>query len=337
MTSSQNSDAPGSGVSGLLNLILKLVVSGGLLAYLITQSDLDTFADAVHDANVSLFVLAIGFFVLSNALGAGQWYLLLRAQRLAISFRQAAVFYWVGVFFNNVLLGNIGGDALRIYDIRRLTGNSTGGAAATVMDRFVGLFSTCLLALTAWALIAEVRIVGIVTVLGPVWIGLSVVLAAGLSRRFGQRLQSLANRFLPERGAQIFAEVRQSVFVYRERKQLLLLAWVISLGVQFSRVLVYWTAGLAVGLDMDTLPYFIGFQPLAAVIAALPISIGGLGVRESVLVELFGQVGIVQSQAFALSLLGYAAGIAASLFGGVAFVLRRVQPVSEMDTEEVTA
>jgi len=69
------------------------------------------------------------------------------------------------------------------------------------------------------------------------------------------------------------------------------------------------------------------------VIAALPISIGGLGVREGVLVELFGRVGIIESQAFALSLLGYAAGIAASLLGGIAFVLRRVQPPVEKATE----
>ena len=82
---------------------------------------------------------------------------------------------------------------------------------------------------------------------------------------------------------------------------------------------------------MSTLPYFIGFQPLAAVIASLPISIGGLGVREGVLVELFGRVGIIESQAFALSLLGYAAGITASLFGGIAFIFRRVQPASEGD------
>lgn len=317
----------GSRIPGILNVVLKLVVSGGLLAYLVLGTDTSTFSAALRAADVSLFLLAIGFFVLSNALGAGQWYLLLRAQDLSISKAQAIIFYWVGVFFNNVLLGNIGGDALRIYDIRRLTGSSRRGAAATVMDRFIGLFSTCTLALAAWVLMAEVRVVGLVTVLGPVWLALAILLAAGLSRRLGNRLQGLADRFLPDRGARIFAEVRDSVFVYRQRTRLLALAWGISMGVQFSRILVYWTAGLAVGLEMSTLPYFIGFQPLAAVIAALPISIGGLGIREGVLVELFGRVGIIESQAFALSLLGYAAGIAASLLGGIAFIVRRVQPV----------
>ena len=124
-------ESPLSRISGILNLLLKLIVSGGLLAYLVIQTDLSTFTATVRGADIRLFAVATGFFVLSNALGAGQWYLLLRAQNLAVSVGQAVVFYWVGVFFNNVLLGNIGGDALRIYDIRRLTGSSGGGAAST--------------------------------------------------------------------------------------------------------------------------------------------------------------------------------------------------------------
>ncbi len=317
----------------LLKTGIKLCVSVGLIVYLGSQLALDDLAGIFAQMRPDLFVGAVLFFVLSNCLGTVQWFLLLRAQDLPVSFRQALIFYFIGVFFNNVLLGNIGGDALRIYDIKRLTGSSRRGAAATVMDRFIGLFSTCTLALAAWALIADVRVVSLITVLGPVWLALAIVLAAGLSRRLGRRLQALADRLLPARGARIFADVRDSVFVYRQRTHLLTLAWVISLGVQFSRILVYWTAGLAVGLQMSSLPYFIGFQPLAAVIAALPISIGGLGVREGVLIELFGRVGIIESQAFALSLLGYAAGIAASLLGGIAFILRRVQPVESAQEE----
>ena len=71
--------------------------------------------------------------------------------------------------------------------------------------------------------------------------------------------------------------------------------------------------------------FFVAFQPVAAVIAALPISIGGLGVRENIMVELFSSIGSVESAALAMSLLGYAAGIIASLLGGIAFVMRRVE------------
>lgn len=313
------------------DLVAKLLVSGGLLYWLIAQSDLATFANILQHTNVGLFVLAAGFFVLSNALGAIQWFLLLRGQALAISLRQVVVLYWVGVFFNNVLLGNIGGDAIRIYDMRRLTGETSRAAAATFMDRFIGLFSTCCLALGACVLVAEVRRPGLWSVLVPVWAALVCLLAMGLSQRLGALVERVVYHLLPMRIARIFEELRRNVVVYRHKAPLLILVWCVSLSVQFSRILVYWTAGAAVGLEVG-LRYFIGFQPVAAIVAAVPISVGGLGVREGVLVELFGGIGVEESLAFATSILGYAAGILASLLGGIAFIVRRIQP-----TEAVAA
>jgi uncharacterized protein (TIRG00374 family) len=307
------------------DVVAKLLVSGGLLYWLLSESDLETFSGILQRTDGRLFLLAAVFFVLSNALGAGQWYLLLRGQELAVSLRQAVVLYWVGVFFNNVLLGNIGGDAMRIYDMRRLTGETSRAAAATFMDRFVGLFSTCCLALGACLVVAEVRRPGIVSVLLPVWLGLVALLAMGLSRRLGHLVERVMGRLLPARLSGILEELRRNVGVYRHKGALLVLVWVVSLGVQSSRILVYWAAGIAVGLEVG-LRYFVAFQPMAAIVAAVPISIGGLGVREGVLVELFGGVGVDESLAFATSILGYAAGILASLLGGIAFVVRRIQP-----------
>ena len=119
---------------------LKIAISFVLLGYLVHQVDVGKLGNVFEHAVLGPFVLAIGFFVLSNVLGSVQWFLLLRAQAIAISFWQAMVSYFVGAFFNNVLLGNIGGDALRVYDIRRLTGTTSGGMAATLIDRFIGLF-----------------------------------------------------------------------------------------------------------------------------------------------------------------------------------------------------
>ena len=314
------------------NVGLKLLVSAGLLYYLLQRSDLEAFAAAFAGIAFSLFGLAVLFFVVSNALGAFQWFLLLRAQELHISLRQAVVFYWIGVFFNNVLLGNIGGDALRIYDVRRLTGQISGGAAATVMDRFIGLFSTCSLALLSYFLEAGVRSADLVTFLFPVWAGLAVLLAMGLSRRAGSFLERFATRLLPARLADMVSSLRRSIVIYRHRPGLLLGVWGVSLAVQFCRILVYWSAGLAVGLGAD-LVYFIAFQPVAAIIAAQPISLGGLGVRENVFVGLFRQVGAADDVSLAMSLLGYAAGIVASLVGGIAFVIRKVEARYTRDSD----
>lgn len=308
----------------LINAGLKLLISAGLLGYLAYSVDVPRLGNVFAQTVLWPFAAAVCFFVLSNLLGSFQWYLLLRAQSIQISFWQALVFYFVGVFFNNVLLGNIGGDALRIYDIRRLTGTTSGGMAATLTDRFVGLFSTCSLALAAILIAAEVSVAGVLSMLVPIWMALLVLLAMGLSRRIGGRLESMAAAFLPRRLGSLLGDLRASIVVYRRQVPLLAAVLGISVGVQFCRILVYWSAGLAVGLNAGLL-YFVCFQPVAAIVAALPISIGGLGVRENSLVRLFGGVGVSPEVATAMSLLGYVAGVIASLLGGAAFVLRRVE------------
>ena len=313
-----------------VNTGLKVCVSGFLLYYLLAQMDLGGLRQELARTRIEFFALAVLFFVASNVLGAVQWHRLLLAQDLKVSFRQAIVFYFVGVFFNNVLLGNIGGDALRIYDIRRLTGSATAGVAATVVDRFIGLFSTCTLALGAYLALDADNV--LVPALAPVWVALVVLLALGFSQRLGHLAEGAAQRFLPGALANPLVALRRSFGIYRHRAGLLLSVWLVSLGVQLSRILVYWSAGLAVGMDPGLL-YFVCFQPVAAVVAALPISVGGLGVREGTLVQLFAGLGVAAEKATAMSLLGYSAGILASLLGGVAFVLRRVERASEADDD----
>lgn len=310
-----------------LNIGVKLLVSCGLILYLASGMDWQKLGEVFARIAPSFFATAVLFFVLSNCLGAVQWFLLLRAHDLRVNFKQALVFYFVGVFFNNVLLGNIGGDAMRIYDIRRLTGQSSGGVAATIMDRFIGLFSTCTLALLAYPLLTEVPKDSLVAILVPVWWGLVVILAMGLSRRIGSFLERQIVRFTPSLVGDLISRLRRSIVVYRHRIPLLLCVWLISLVVQLCRILVYWSAGMAIGMDPG-LFYFVCFQPVAAIVAALPISIGGLGVRENTLVELFAYLGIGKEVSTAMSLLGYLAGIVASLLGGIAFVIRRASPSS---------
>ncbi len=311
---------------------LKLLVSTGLVVLLLQQMDLRSVHEALISMTSAWFGVAVLLFAGSNVLGAAQWHALLRAQGICLPFRAALTSYFVGVFFNNLLLGNIGGDAIRVLDIRRMSGQASGGVAATLMDRFIGLLSTCTLALAAYPMIADPRRAWLVSALVPVWLGLVAFLAMGLSRRLGAGVESALARFAPARIADACGSLRRSIVVYRDRGALLVGLFALSSVVQLCRILVYWAAGLALGL-MPGLIYYICFQPVAAILAALPISVGGVGIRESALVALFSGAGAERELSLAMSVLGYLAGIVASLLGGVAFVARRrlPPPPSESD------
>ena len=69
--------------------------------------------------------------------------------------------------------------------------------------------------------------------------------------------------------------------------------------------------------------YFCIFVPLITLGEALPISIFGIGVRDSLYVFFFAQGGASREQALALALVYVLITIVYSLVGGALFLLRR--------------
>ena len=92
----------------------------------------------------------------------------------------------------------------------------------------------------------------------------------------------------------------------------------------------YWT-GRALGVHAPLWSFF-AFVPLIALAAAVPISFGGIGVRENFGALLFRRVGVEPTAAFSMEFLAYLVTLTASLIGGASFVLRgakEVRPAAE--------
>ena len=65
----------------------------------------------------------------------------------------------------------------------------------------------------------------------------------------------------------------------------------------------------------------LAFMPAVAIAQVLPISVGGLGVREGAFVLFLGPLGVPAGQAVALGLLVYGLNLAVSLLGAPAFAV----------------
>ncbi|OGG46622.1 MAG: hypothetical protein A3F84_02915 [Candidatus Handelsmanbacteria bacterium RIFCSPLOWO2_12_FULL_64_10] len=308
----------------ILLVLLKAGVSIGLMAIFFVEIDWPDVMAAVEAADVRLLWGAAGLFLASNLLGAVQWDLLLRAQGIVLPHLHVQGLYVVGVFFNNFLISNIGGDAVRVYDLRRVTGEGSPAFAATFVDRFVGLFTMTTFSLVAylaspgtWGFGLLIPIVGLCAVLAG-------VLAVGFSRRISGLLEHVGRRLLPLPLGDRIGKVRGSFILYRSRMGTLAVVLCLSVLVQVLRVAVYYSVSEAMRLGVS-FRHFLVFIPMIAVVAAVPISFGGIGVRENFGALLFQRVGVGLAPSLALMFLGYLAGIVASLVGGVVFVVRRVK------------
>ncbi len=307
--------------------IIKLVVSLVLVAAIVWQVG----PDAVIPESIfwSYLAAAVVVFLISNIMGARQWKILLKIAQIDLSSAMATRAYFVGLFFNNFLIGNVGGDVLRALDVRRHAGHTRPGGAAAgvatiVMDRFLGFFTMMWFAgLAALADRQHVKIATAIFTLIALFVILGVILT---SRRVGRKTDTLVIRLLPKRMADKIVELRAGFVDMRQRPMELVGAAAISVMVQGMRILVHYLCGRTVGLDIPLL-HFIAFIPLVSVAAAIPISTGGLGTREWAAVGLFGTLGVAGSSIVAMELLAHAITLLSSLPGAYVFITRDRRPL----------
>ena len=129
--------------------ILKIIVSTGLILFLFYKLGFKNVLTQIESANLFWFLLGIVIFTVSNLLGSVQWHLLLKASNINLQLQKVISFYFTGLFFNNFLVGYIGGDAVRIYDVSKFSGRNSHAISAVFFDRFIGFAVLTTMALGA--------------------------------------------------------------------------------------------------------------------------------------------------------------------------------------------
>ena len=101
---------------------LKIVVSGGLMYWLLRGVDLEKLWGTAQAASFSWFLAALAIYTVVVVVSAWRWGLLLHAQHVPLSFWSLTQSFLVATFFNNFLPSNIGGDVIRIHQRTAMIG-----------------------------------------------------------------------------------------------------------------------------------------------------------------------------------------------------------------------
>ena len=305
-----------------LIIIVKALISIGFISWVIHSSGIENIKQAFSSINPLLFVLAIICFAFSGVLGSLQWYLLLRHHDLDIKYREVLGHYFTGLFFNNFLLSYVGGDAVRIFAVGRKTQQATVAVSTTLADRAIGFFM-----LSGMSVIAFFAVTGIEkSKMFPIICGIFVIILLCFSlvifRKPGKIIGWLLKRTIPAKIYDAFRKIYYELRSLKSEPGMAVLYLLISFGIQFLRIIVHYFCALSIGISIEFHNFLI-FIPLVAIAASLPISIGGIGVREQSAEILFRAAGLAPGQATTMELLAFASGIIASIPGGLYFILTR--------------
>lgn len=311
---------------------LRLAVSAALVGWILAHADLAQVGRALAGAEVGPLLAALALIPVGWTCSVLRWRLLLCAQGGGAPVPYLARALLVGIFFNNLLPSTIGGDALRVWWTER-AGVRRGVALAVVFtDRFVGLLALMLFAAAAVAGSGAVlaRAPGLLGWVagGCLVLGVAAWLLFVPSRGVAALGAALAGR-LPGPARAFAAKAGAALGAFRGHRGALAGAFGLSLLLQAAVVANAWVMGAALRLSLPLAAWFL-FVPLAVFCQMLPVSINGIGVRESVWVFFLGLYDVPRETALAFAWLDYAGLLLQALIGGGVAALSPAQRPSEV-------
>jgi hypothetical protein len=213
----------------------------------------------------------------------------------------------IGSFFNTILPGLIGGDAVKAFYLYQVTGRGSLTLSSIFMDRYLGFVMLTVICIIAFPFGYSYFQNSPIAWMLP-FIVLSFIIASLLffGLRLGKRIK-------------ILSEFYDYFHSYRNQKGIIVKALLISAFVQFSGILAVYILALGIGELVPFLACLI-FLPLIIMFAALPISISGIGIREGAFVLFFGLIGIRPDVAAAISLSWFLANASGSLLGLIEYI-----------------
>jgi hypothetical protein len=291
----------------ILFLSLKLIVSSSLLYIVFSRTGVRQVFSLLKDIHFSAFFSAVLLYIIAQLLSTVRWKLLLPD---TLRIKKLFSLYLIGSFFNTVLPGLIGGDAVKAFYLYRATGRGGLTVASIFMDRYIGFVMLIIICTLAFPFGYSYFHNSPVSWVFP-FIVLIFIITSFLifGFRFGKRIQ-------------ILSELYDYFHSYRNKKGIVIKALLISALVQLSGFFAVYILALGLGVHIPFLACLI-FIPLIIMFTALPISISGIGIREGAFVLFFGLIGIRQDVATALSLSWFIANATGSLLGLMEYIRYR--------------
>lgn len=266
-------------------MALRVALSGAALYVVWQQIDAQQFYALLLTTNPLWLIGAVLLYTISKVCSSFRLTRYFAGNEIAISERDNLRLYFIGMFYNLFLPGGIGGDGYKIWYLQRARGTSVARAFQSVFfDRISGMFILCALGLlTAWLSFPELPmrpalLIGTLLTIPLLYLTHRVT----------------ARQFLPSFAA----------------------TTLLSMGVQAIQLLCAFTLLKSIGLNTATGAYLTVFLG-SSLVAVLPISIGGIGLRELVFVTAAGFAPISRDGSVAFSLLFFLVTAVVSLPGAL--------------------
>ncbi|HTM07523.1 MAG TPA: lysylphosphatidylglycerol synthase transmembrane domain-containing protein [Verrucomicrobiae bacterium] len=303
-----------------LTVLLKGLISIGLLLFFLSRIDFFHFVGALSNAKFSPIVLCLVIYLAGQLFSSIRWALLARTVGFQNGLKNFAQYYLIGMFFSLFTPSTVGGDVGRVFYLSREGANRKQGAGATAFatisvlaDRAVGMAVLVWIGAVALLLFPEYTLPQTIRY---------ITFAISLGLLFGMVSLPLLSRIMPGKEHRIGKNLHLALQSYPRHWRALGNAMLISLAVHFMQAWMHVLIGRALDFDLP-FSYALIIYPLVGTFSALPVSLNGIGLREGGYLFLLTRIGVSSEKAIAFGLLWFIVVALDSLIGGLIFILKK--------------
>jgi glycosyltransferase 2 family protein len=240
----------------------------------------------------------------------------------------------IATFFNQVLPSTVGGDGMRIWLFARKGAGWASATYAVLIDRIAGVFVVALIVIAClpltFSLIHDPIARAVLLV-----IGVGVIAGTLVFVLIGQRFRQWFDRWMLTR--HLAAASRNTAALCNSHRNAAIV-FACSVAIHLITVAAAWCCAKAIASPVSFAQILV-LMPPVLLIATLPVSIAGWGVRENSLMFAFAYAGLAQSDGLVISILFGAVNFIVGMAGGVVWLAYglHLRPVSESRSAEAYA
>ncbi len=318
---------------------LQVIITVGILWLVFRDAEKrHKMQEALGKADTLWLLAGFGAYGIVEILAGVRWQLLLLVQGVRLKWSRVFGLSMIGIFFNFFVPGGTGGDVVKIfYLLKETPGKGPQAFLSVLVDRIIGLFSLMALSGVFIALRWD-WLMSTPETSHYVWIGLAILGFSffGITSSFAATGFGLMGR-LPAKmpGREKIAEMALAYNSYARAWRTSLAAFAIGIAAHLCYFLTFFCAAKAFETAVTRVPTFYdlcSIMPIVNTITAMPVSFGGVGLREKLIESFFNLTRTPNAVAVVISLGGYILTLLWGLVGGVLYIFYRPSDHSRLST-----
>lgn len=316
----------------LIRRILNITVFAVCVIFIIRKVDMQMVLGNARTVDFRIFIFTVIISVFRTWLSGIRWELLHPNSMNGMSRWAYFRLSMLSHLFNLFMPGALGGDIVKTaYAVNEGKGQRVKKVIAVFVDRTIGLISIMLLGMTALIFTHKQLPINLwqAALLFIVSGGFIVIL---FSNRVLNLFESVSVRMVFARSltGSLLKNWRESVLFYKGNAHKVIYSLALCVPIHMISFVIYYVLAISMGMEIGFLEMVFAVA-IMWLITAVPISVGGMGVRELSLVWLLGIFGVPSEQAVGLAFLGYInAVIKSALALPLLFDFRKTKPEAKL-------